>query len=248
MLKKYELACLYISHRLALIDSQDLRIKSDNENIVKRVNRIKRDLKYFSLDPENRFAKYYFDKYAKLDLNWIDKLFKKHYQDIKSLINYKNYFYPVNVTCCDSCHWGSSSTSKNEIEVQRTKFNGNFICKSCESKANNIDDTDIDTYYFTGTAAYRDDGIENPRNSLLGFGGARYIIKSNNGKIRLTNNLINIMSLHKCFYNIVKHKVNCEIFGVKSFENENLIKYLTKEEIYNIQDQLNKAKRLGHKI
>lgn len=241
-IKKIEFACLYISHRLAFIDYKDLR-NSDCERSKKLRNPIER----IGYSLNNRFVKYFLNKQSKLDLLWMDKIYQKNRSDIKHIYG-KYLFHNINVTCCGSCHTGTSSTTKQEIQLQRIKYEGVFICKSCEQTALNIDNTDVDKYLFDGRGFYKDHGIANPGRSFLGFGGSKLIIKKKNSEIKLTNNLIHSTSLHECFHDKVKHKINCELYWIRSFDNKELSKYLDKNEIENISEQIERAGELGHRV
>ena len=240
-LKRIELACLYISHRLALLDYTDLR----NSN-CERSESLRKPLRQIGFNIDNRFVKYFLNKQSKLDLTWIDKIFKKHRTDIKHIFG-KYLYHPVNVTCCGSCHTGTSATTKQEIEVQRNRFDGVFICKDCENNALNIDKI-ADNYLFTGSGFYKNEGIRSKGTKYLGFGGSKIIMKKTNGDIVLTNNLFHITSLHKCFYEKIKHKINCELIWINTFKDEELKKHLTELEIKSIATHIKRCEELGHKI
>lgn len=241
-IKKIELICLYASHRLAFIDSIDHRRESSE-----RYNDLTKFIYQMGYDLDHRFFEYFLKKLEKLNLKWLDKYFKSDYDNIRKVVP-SFYFHPVFCTTCDSCHSGCSSVSKDEITTQRNKYNGLYICLHCEGLANNINDLNTDVYFFNGTGVYEDSGLSNRYGKYLGFAGSRFVIKTKEKGIILTNNLFENKSLHKCFYDKVKHKINSEIFRVKDFKKETLLKHLTFIEINSIKDQLTKAEKLEHKI
>jgi len=241
-LKKIELACLYISHRLCFIDAEDHRL-SDSD----RANDLRKFAYSVPYDLNNRFVKHFLGKQAALDPLWLDKFYQQSKPEIKKIQGKYNY-HECRVTCCASCHTGTSDVTRKELVGQRVLFNGIFICKSCAKLGTEIDKYNLDNRYFNGTGVYRNEGMANPDRSFLGFAGCKIMLKMTDGQIILTNNLFHITSLHKVFYENVKHRINCTLVWLNTFKKEELLKHITEEEYITIWPQLEKAAELGHNI
>lgn len=241
-LKMIELACLYLSHRLAFIDAEDHRLAN-----TERANDLRKFAYSVRLDHNNRFVKYFMEKQAKMDALWLDKYYQQNKKQIKKIQGKYNY-HECRVTCCASCHTGTSSVTRKELQSQRVLFGGIYICKSCSNLANNIDDFSLSNRYFTGKGVYRDEGLHRPGSSMLGFAGAKIMLKKTNGDIVITNSLFEIASLHNVFLERVKHRINCQMFWLRSFEKEDILKFITEKEYLTIGPQLESAEKLGHKI
>lgn len=88
------------------------------------------------------------------------------------------------VVCCESCHVGTSTTTFEEIEEQRKKFDGLYICRGCEKAAHQISAAPFGKIETgSGQAAliakdgvYHDEGMRAPGSSMLGFGGRWYLL------------------------------------------------------------------------
>lgn len=248
---KINLLSLHISFNLSVSDAIDLR-GLDNERSGRLIELILHGsgLNIYDYKSQSkRYFDYYSAKYNCLGLEALKKLHKKKIKEIQAIYTYKNQFhYGVNVTCCDSCHTGTSETTMKEIEGQREKYNGVFICLRCENVALNLSKSNVNELYFTGSAFYKFDWgsrLMNPNEKFLGFGGSKIILKHKKQGIILTNNLFHVKSLSPVFFDKVKDYINTEMHWVKNFKEETLKELLTCEEIKSIKPQLELIEKLG---
>lgn len=247
-IEKIKLLALNISFNMSLIDSKDLRFE-DND----RTKSILRDSLYgtpFHKDfAIKNYLEYYLNKNKEISIIDLRRLYLENKDKIQSIYVHKGiFYYPVNVTCCGSCHTGTSSTTIEEIFEQRGKYNGDFICKRCEENALNISNSNVDKYYFTGTGFYKFDWgyrLMSSDSKGLGFGGSKIILKHNSQGIILTNNLFHITSLSGIFHDKIKDHINTQMFWVRDFSDKTLKEHLTDDEIFSIKSQILEAEKLG---
>lgn len=137
----------------------------------------------------------------------------------------------MKITCCKSCGVGCSSVSEEEIEAQKSKYEGKYICKSCEDTIDKIANGEFgkfETYdnkhcLITNDGVYVDKGMRPKGEKFLGFGGRLFLIIETvpvqdgyfkKKKVYLTNNLYNVRSIHPSLVDKYKHNINAEIIGV----------------------------------
>lgn len=143
----------------------------------------------------------------------------------------------LNIVCCESCGFGKGDTSKEEIEEQKEKYSGIYICKDCETTIENLAngefgkfESDGRTCLVTDDGIYIDKGMQPRGTRWLGFGGRLFLIVktvkdefSTKKKVYLTNNLYNIKSIHPCLKDKYKHNINAEIISV-DWDGFNILK------------------------
>lgn len=150
----------------------------------------------------------------------------------------------IDIVCCKSCMIGRSDITKEEIEKQKEKYNGVYICKNCEDSIEVLANGEFGSFkndgkkcLVTNDGVYIDKGMK-PRNSKwLGFGGRLFLIVENvkdgyltKKKVYLTNNLYQVRSIHCCLKDKYKHNINAEIISV-DWDNFDILK----EQLSNIK-------------
>lgn len=135
----------------------------------------------------------------------------------------------MNITCCQSCHIGCSSVSEKEIETQKEKYEGKYICKNCEDSIEQIANCEFgkletrerERCLVTNDGIYVDKGMRSKNERFLGFGGRLFLIIETvqegflkKKKAYLTNNLFSVRSIHPSLVEKYKHNINAEIIAV----------------------------------
>jgi len=143
------------------------------------------------------------------------------------------------IICCSSCYTGCGSVSYSEIEEQRNKYDGEYICKSCESNAKILSQTqDIKSsyikhkQYIAKDGIYYDEGARKKGTSMLGFAGRWWICRTKEN-VWITNNLFVNTSLHKKLLPLFEHNINFEFNYIN--KEEDIQKYCNNGEYNQIK-------------
>lgn len=132
------------------------------------------------------------------------------------------------LTCCKSCGVGRSDISDKEIQSQRNKYDGIYICKHCEDAVEKLAHGEFGKFtndgrhvLITKDGVYVDRGVRSKNEKFLGFGGSVFLIIETikdkyfeKKEVYMTNNLFLIKSLHPVLLNKYKHNINAEIVNV----------------------------------
>lgn len=138
---------------------------------------------------------------------------------------------------CSSCAMGTSSTTVEEVEEQRAKYGGEFICKNCENRAINAGmpgadfrDTLGQKLMLTKKGFYYDQGVSSDKGRGLGFGGSWWLIHDlRKDSWHITNNLFESSRLHSKLFNLFDYNITHEIFGI--YELQQALALLPKEKL-----------------
>ncbi|MFW6242923.1 MAG: hypothetical protein ACOC2W_02085 [bacterium] len=146
--------------------------------------------------------------------------------------------YPI---CCESCRIGTSKVTEDEIESQKEKYDGIYICKSCEkrieaiNKDNEFFDSIGNKLMVSRDGLYYHDGkrIMPPDTPFLGFAGRWFLIETIHDRY-VTNNLF----VSSSFSKILGEQINDDKIYIKN------IKSISKKEA----DEFREAKKVADKL
>lgn len=143
----------------------------------------------------------------------------------------------INITVCKSCGIGCGDITNEEIEKQKEKYNGIYVCKNCEDSIEILANGEFGSFendgkrcLVTNDGVYIDKGMKSRNSQWLGFGGRLFLIIETvkdgyltKKKVYLTNDLYQVRSIHSCLKDKYKHNINAEIINV-DWDNFDILK------------------------
>lgn len=144
------------------------------------------------------------------------------------------------IICCDGCRTGNSKISQLEIEEQRKKYGGVYICKYCEDIIDKINSSNGQNKDFLGrdllvsrSGIYYHDGrrLMPPKTKFLGFGGSYFLIETKD-EVYLTNNLF----LKRSFHELLSEKIDedkINILNIKHLSNREAEEFKKSKSLIN---------------
>ena len=186
---------------------------------------------WFKYNYSDSLIQYFLKKHGYLKMNFVEL-------DILYLANkeeFDKFKYPVRrvMLFCNSCGTATSNTKYSEIIEQTHKY-GIFICKHCEKNA--IKFIPSGSYLISYNGIYKDEGVSNPKDKMLGFGGRWFLIKTDK-KIWITNNLFSINDFHEKLQKYYAKNINSAVTFIKN--KNHLLSLVNDEELAEIKNNNN---------